>query len=197
MRSLIIVLACFLVLAACRKRVENPDEIRKGDTSAAEYYPLAVGNSWTYQARYLGEERQITVAITGNESGYFQFNDPNTRLTTDAWGVRDEKRYLLRDPVTVGEDWSTIVSVSSMERYRIIEAGQSCSVPAGTFQDCVRVEGKNRADKKVTLVNEMTFAKGVGVVRIKTLIETADGQKIPQTQMELTKYELNGQRAAQ
>lgn len=195
MRALI-VLACVLALAGCKKRIENPDEVRKGSTPAEEYYPLAVGNSWTYQSKYLGQEQQLSISITDKRDGYFQFSDPNTRLMTDAWGVRDEKRYLLRDPVTVGEEWSTIVSVSSMERYRIIEAGQICNVPAGTFQNCVRVEGRNRVDKKATLVNEMTFAQGVGVVRIKTLIETADGQKIPQAQMELTNYELKGQKAA-
>lgn len=195
MRPLLALFAV-LLLTGCPKRIENPDEIRKGDTPAEAYYPLAVGNSWTYGMKYLGEERDLTIAITGKEDGYFTFNDPNTKLMVDAFGVRDDKRYLLRDPVTVGEDWSTIVSVQSMERYKIIEAGQSCTVPAGTFANCVRVEGRNKANKEVTLVNEMTFAKDVGVVRIRTAIEKANGEKVPQSVMELKSYSLKNTAAA-
>jgi hypothetical protein len=191
MRSLFVLLFALLAVG-CTKRVD-PDEIRRGDVPAAEYYPLAVGNAWTYHVNYLGEQRDTTVAITGESAGQFQDNMGNA-LSHDAWGVRDQKRYLIRDPVTVGEDWTNVVSVSSVERYKIIEAGQSCSVPAGQFPDCVRVEARNRVDAKTTLVNEMTFARGVGIVRIKTVAETSDGQKIPQTQLELTKYELKGQK---
>src|SRR4051794_4592084 len=107
MRALTAIVCCVavVVLGGCKKHVENPDEIRKGDTPAEEFYPLAVGNSWDYHLTYLGQQQDLSIAITGQADGYFTFSDPNTKVTTDAWGVRDQERYLLRDPVAVGEEW--------------------------------------------------------------------------------------------
>ena len=134
-----------------------------------------------------------TVQILKEEDGFFVDNQGGA-LGVDATGVRDRKRYLLRDPVEPGRTWSNVVSVSSIERYKILELGP-CQVPAGRFESCVGVEGRNRVDDQTTLVNEMTLAQGVGIVKIETAAEVR-GQRIPQSQMLLTRFELQPMPAA-
>jgi hypothetical protein len=68
-------------------------------------------------------------------------------------------------------------------------AGVTCEAPAGVFQDCVQVEGRNRVDQDTTLINTFTFAPGVGLVRIQVEAERA-GRRIPQTWLELTSYQV-------
>ena len=154
------------------------------------YYPLAVGNSWTYRVRFLGEERQQKVEIVREEDGYFRDNQGG-RLAEDAYGVRDEKRYLLRYPLEPGKTWSNVVSVSSVEHYKILETGSRCQAPAGAFDGCLRVESRNRVDAKTVLVNTVTFAPEVGVVRIEVVAEVGQ-QRIPQTELSLVSYRLAG-----
>jgi hypothetical protein len=154
----------------------------------SSYYPLAVGNVWTYERNYLGERHEEQVQIVKLEDGYFVDNT-GQQLAVDAFGIRDPKRYLLRGPLESGREWSNVVSVSSVEHYRIIDAGGGCESPAGKFQDCVRVESRNRIDAKTLLVNELTFAPQVGLVRVDVALE-ANGKHIPQTQLVLKAYQL-------
>jgi hypothetical protein len=60
-------------------------------------------------------------------------------------------------------------------------------VPAGTFQDCIRVESRNRMDEQRTLVNELTFAPSVGIVRIELTLESSN-KKVPQSVFELKEF---------
>jgi hypothetical protein len=160
---------------------------------ARNFYPLAVGNRWTYETKMLGETAERTVEITGNRDGYY-VDSGGAQLTTDAFGIRDQKRYLLRDPVEEGNAWTNVVSVSSVEHYKILAAGAPCDAPAGRFDRCVKVEGRNRIDPKTTLVNEVTFAAGVGIVRIEIFAEMGT-RRIPQTSIVLKEFHVNSGKA--
>ena len=153
---------------------------------AADYYPLVVGNSWTYDINMLGEQRSMSVKIDSVANGFYR-DSTGAELVADAFGVRDQKRYLLREPIEVGTTWTNVVSVSSVERYQITSAGLPCESPAGKFDDCVVVESRNRASDTKTLVNDMTFARGVGMVRVAMVLEN-NGQIVPQTTLVLTSY---------
>ena len=169
----------------CAKRVEvgpSGDSIR-----AADYYPLAVGNRWIYESNFLGEKGERTVQILKEENGFF-IDNQGGELGVDAFGVRDRKRYLLKEPLEAGRSWTNVVSVSSIERYKILGLGP-CEVPAGRFESCVGVEGRNRVDDQTTLVNQLTLAPRVGIVRIETTAEVR-GQRIPQSQLILTRFQL-------
>lgn len=182
-----------LVLGGCAARqVEAPPRARAtGDVS--QYYPLAVGNRWTYRVNGR-EDKPVSVEILKEEGGYFH-DSQGGQLAVDAFGLRDPKRYLLRAPIEAGHAWTNVVSVSSTERYRILEAGVRCEAPAGTFDGCVRVEGRNRIDADATLVNTQTFAPGVGLVRMQVDVE-AKGQRVPQTWLELTSWQVRPQAGA-
>lgn len=178
MRKLAVVLALVSACAHAPVKAEGP--------GLASYYPLNVGNSWTYEVDMLGSKQSQQISIVGEENGTFKDSAGN-ELTIDTFGIRDQKRYLLRAPLEVGTKWNNVVSVSSYEQYQIIEAGQDCVSPAGTFHDCMVVEGKNRIEGDKTLVLTLTFAPNVGITSVVTQLE-ADGKHIPQTKLQLTAF---------
>ena len=174
--------------SGCAKRVETEDTAPAAVGSVADYYPLAVGNRWTYRVNGRAD-RTVDVEVLKEEDGYFHDNQGG-QLSVDGFGVRDRKRYLLRGPLAEGNQWTNVVSVSSTERYRILQAGVPCEAPAGSFKHCVRVEARNRVDAQTTLVNALTFAEGVGLVRIEVSAEKSNGERMPQTWLELASFKL-------
>ncbi len=173
------------LLLACAHTGSGP----KGSVSpVADYYPLAVGNTWSYEGTMLGGPAKFDISITGEDQGKFTDSQTNV-LRVDNYGVRDEKRYLLRTPLEVGTKWNNVVSISSYEQYAIIEAGQACDSPAGSFKGCVVVESRNKDEGERLLVATLTFAPKVGLVRIETVLEES-GKRIPQSRIELVKYQL-------
>lgn len=116
MLSLVLLGAC--AHGTATKAPANP-------TPVADYYPLQVGNTWTFRVTLLGQTQEQEISIAKVEGGRFTDSLGNV-LSIDSFGVRDEKRYLLRTPLEVGTKWNSLVSVSSYERYSIIEAGQNC-----------------------------------------------------------------------
>lgn len=179
--------AAALILAGCAKA----PEVRRASPSlsAPDYYPLAVGNWWTYRANFLGEKSERRVEIVGWRNGFY-LDSQGQELTVDALGVRDQRRYLLREPIEVGRTWSNVVSVSSVEHYQVKEVGVSCQALAGVFRDCVRVESKSPINESSTLSNEITFAPQVGIVQIEITLE-AGGKRIPQHQYLLKEFKVN------
>jgi hypothetical protein len=162
-------------------------------TTAAEYYPLKIGNTWTYDMRFLGQKQTETVTVEKESEGYFvtksssQEAEP-VKMKADAYGVRDEKRYLLREPVEAGTTWTNVVSVETTEHYKILAARSPCEVPAGKFTDCVVVESRVRLPQG-NLRNEMTFVRGIGLARVATELE-ANGKQVPQVSLELVAFTL-------
>src|SRR5438105_3983004 len=175
-----------LIAAACAHGPERAPP--KGNL--AEYYPLAVGNKWTYTVELLGSPPETQeISITKEEQGRFA-DSLNNLLWVDDFGIRDEHRYLLRTPLEVGTRWNNVVSVSSYEQYAIVEAGQSCVAPAGTFHNCVVVESSNRGEGQNVLINTLTFAPKVGIVRMATELAAPDGRRIPQSKLELVAFKV-------
>ncbi|NBD12088.1 hypothetical protein [Corallococcus silvisoli] len=179
-------LAATLLGSGCARRVET--DARPSPESIAQYYPLAVGNQWTYRLDGR-DDKPVTVEIVKEQDGYFLDNQGG-QLAVDGFGLRDPKRYLLRGPLEAGRGWNNVVSVSSTERYQLVQVGFACKVPAGSFSNCVSVEGRNRVDAQTTLVNTMTFAAGVGLVRVDVATEH-EGKRVPQTELELISFKAN------
>ena len=121
-----------------------------------------------------------------NADGFVE-DSTGAQFMADSYGVRDQKRYLLRNPIAAGTRWTNVVSVSSVENYEITGAGQPCEAPAGKWDGCVVVESRNRVEEGTVLVNEMTFAPGVGIVTLSTVLES-NGKRIPQSTLSLIKF---------
>ncbi len=184
MRRLFVPLAALLLSTAC---VTSPSG-GPARPSAATFHPLAVGNQWTYAGKMQGQPVEQVITIKGMKDGYFA-DDANGLLRVDAEGLRDDKRYLLREPIERGRSWSSIVSVSSTERYEIADTGFTVSTPAGAFNDCVLVRSVNRIDADRSMRTEWTFAPGVGIVRL-AFFATVKGKDLPQGLLELKTFKL-------
>ena len=193
--SVVASLGLMTLLGACASRQPVEDSssppISRPSESLSAYYPLAVGNRWTYRVNGR-DDKPVTVEILKEEDGYFRDNQGG-QLAVDDFGVRDRKRYLLRGPLSEGSQWTNVVSVSSTERYRILQADVPCQTQAGAFASCVRVEASNRVDAETTLINALTFARGVGLVRLElSVAKSSTGERVPQTSLELASYKLQG-----
>jgi hypothetical protein len=161
----------------------------------ADYFPLAVGNEWVYrdESPALPPERRAgrTVRIlerTGD--GYFRDSERG-ELRADPDCLHDRARRLLCGPVAVGTTWTSVVSVSSTERYEIAAVDERVRTPAGSFDGCVRVRGHNRAGARADHVLEITYAPGVGPVRIETFA-VVDGKATPQVRAVLERFRVEG-----
>lgn len=153
---------------------------------ASDFFHLKVGATWQYEASMLGEKRTLPVTILKVVDGVAE-DSTGARLYADAWGVRDERRYLLRDPIETGTKWNNVVSPSSVEAYEIVATGQPCDSPAGKWEGCVVVESRNRVDATKTLVNEITLAPNVGIVQVATTLDDG-GKRLPQSKLTLLKF---------
>ncbi len=181
-----IFLCGLMALAACTTATKTTQPTKPQPT-AGDFYPLAVGTSWTYEVKLLGESRTIDVSMLRKNGEGFVEDSTGAQFLVDSFGVRDQKRYLLRNPIAAGTRWTNVVSVSSIENYEIVAANQPCDAPGGSWQGCVVVESRNRVEEGTSLVNEMTFAPGVGIVRLSTVLES-NGKQIPQSTLALLKF---------
>lgn len=183
-----VVLVCALAAASAGCATFGKPKSDFKPLEPAAYYPLAVGNSWTYSANVLGDHSDQTITIIKKDFDYF-VDDHKGRFKVDAYGLRDDKRYLLRVPLELGRTWTSVISVQSVEHARVIETDGACTVLAGAFEHCLTVESTNRQDESHTLVMRMTFAPYVGIVKVETAME-ADGKVLPQSNVELTGYKV-------
>jgi hypothetical protein len=165
-----------------------PAPAQSAQTGAARYFPLAVGNRWTYRATGGGTTAVEDVQIRSVQDG--QYADNRGRLLwVSADGLRDQSRVILRTPVEAGRSWNVVLGPDSVEHWRIDSVGKVCSTPAGNFSDCVEVKSTINPKPDVELVNHITFAAGVGMVRIRTTV-LHNGVETPQTDLVLTGYEV-------
>jgi hypothetical protein len=165
---------------------------------SARYFPLAVGNHWTYEATYLNQRSTQRVEIVSFRDGSYVDNSVNPdgskgrELRIDAEGIRDQVRYLLHEPLRADATWTSVVAPGSAEHYKVISVHVPCEAPAGRFPDCIVVESRTLADPRTPgrlLVNRVTFAAGVGIVQVKTALE--EGSKsAPQAELRLTSFEV-------
>jgi len=132
----------------------------------------------------------MTVTITGREAGWF-LDDRGGRLRVTSGGLRDPRRYLVRRPLEVGTAWTSVLSASAVEHYRIRSVGAPCEVRAGSFPDCLVVESRLRRDDRMQLTAEWTWIRGVGLGRVTTTA-LVDGRPVPQTRQDLVHFDLDG-----
>jgi hypothetical protein len=154
--------------AACARAPSHPAPA----SAPGDFFPLAVGNEWVYRdespalpSDRRGSHRTVRI-LERTSDGYYRDNERG-ELRADRDCVHDRTRRLLCGPITPGTSWSSVVSVSSTERYEIAAVGETVATPAGRFDGCVRVRAHNRA-AGTDHVLEITYAPRVGPIRIET-----------------------------
>ncbi len=157
--------------------------------SVHDYWPLAVGNRWSYQIRHGGAVEENQVAIVEQDAEGFFVDTQGARLQHHPAGIFDGDRFLLRGPLEVGTKWVAVPSANALERFEITSVGLSDTVPAGVFENCVRVEAVNRLGEHERFIGEWTYAPGVGMVRFNSRRELDGKPPQPQTEMVLIRFE--------
>lgn len=187
-------LCLVLLLANISASCGHTDVVRSDGAAPVrpdDYYPLAVGNCWTYTTSFQGQAQpDLKVCIVKEENGYFFDNRPvPSQLRFDAVGLRDGKiRYLLKAPLEEGAKWLSVTDVQTVEHYDIEAVGKKVNVPAGVYKDCLVIRMEIRMTDNRSMINRMTFAPGVGIVEIRTSFK-AGAKQLPQSIMQLKKYE--------
>ena len=186
-------LLLLLVLAsACSTAPVASSKPAASAGGAADFFPLAVGNEWIWddvspQLPGGGHQAARTVRIVARTADGFFRDSERTELRADGECVRDRIRRLLCSPLALGTGWKSVVSVSSTERYEIVGVGERVEVPAGRYEGCVRVRAHNRAGASTEHVMEMTYAPGVGPIRLETWA-LVDGVAAPQVRAVLRSF---------
>jgi hypothetical protein len=182
--------------AACARAPATPSAASAAAQAPGDYFPLAVGNEWVYRDESpalpldrRGAQRTVRI-LERTADGYFRDSERG-ELRADRDCVHDRSRRLLCGPIAQGTSWSSVVSVSSTERYEIAAVGETVATPAGTFSGCVRVRAHNRAGRGADHVLEITYAPGIGPVRIETFAVVGAAAS-PQVRAVLERYRVEG-----
>jgi hypothetical protein len=178
-------LVLLLVLCACKTAPETRTAAASG-ADAAAYYPLAVGNSWTYQLS--GNEKRETIKIIGRDGPWF-IDDHRGRMRYERDGVRDSDRYLLHSPLSAGAKWSAVENLV-VQRFEVVSLDKSLVTQAGTFTRCTVVRNEQPLQKGGKFVTEWTYAPKVGLAQIATSTVDAKGRAQQQTLLQLVAYHL-------
>lgn len=184
-----LLLALALLSACAGPTASTGGATDEGLRSPAQYFPLAVGNRWAYRTRFGKTIEENVVTIDRQEGAVFRDNRGSV-LGVDAEGVRDERRYLLKAPLTPGATWRSTVEVGRTEDYTVIAIDEPVTVPAGTFHGCVLVRGRSVVDAGTELEIEWSYAPGVGLVKMETTAVIGRKERVPQTVIELTSYKV-------
>lgn len=146
----------------------------------ADYFPLAVGNRWIYESSEGTETapaleswevidqrghtfairiaqpfvtEEITELFVSTPDGVGQVSGESTEQEP----LRPAPQFFLKAPLQVGASWK-----NRDGRYAITMVGESVTVPAGTFPDCLEVT-RWSASGTATVIT--LYAPGVGMVQ--------------------------------
>ncbi len=182
-----------VALLACARAPAAPAP-RGASAAPADYFPLAVGNAWTFLDRSPQQPKpsRRTVRIVERDRDGYYVDDQRGALRADRDCLHDRARRLLCQPIARGSTWLSVVSASAAERYEIAGVDEVVTVPAGTFRGCVRVRSQLRAGA-VEQVAELTYAPGVGPVLLETFA-VVKGVVTPQVRGELESYRIAKER---
>jgi len=192
MRTLRLVLlaATLLHVVGCAGPATTGDAPVTDDRWApGRFFPLAVGNRWVYRTKF-GKTVEENVVTIDRQEGAVYRDSRGSVLGLDPAGVRDERRFLLKAPLTPGARWQSTVEIGRVEEYLVVGVDEEVSVPAGTFHGCVLVRGKSAVDAATELEIEWSYAPGVGLVKMETTAILAKKERVPQTVIELTSYKV-------
>lgn len=160
------------------------------DLRAVDYWPLQLGNQWTYRIEHGGATQKNTVKIIRQDSDGFFIDNQGARLKAHPAGIFDGDRFLLRDPLELGAKWMAVPSANALEHFEITSVHFDMSVPAGEFHNCVRVQARNKISAKESFIGEWTYAPGVGLIAFESFRQVAAKEPQPQTKMQLVEYKI-------
>lgn len=173
---------CWVAAAACATACATTPATTPAPTApppedAAQYYPLEQGYRWAYDVQRGQEQILAVYAVRARHGTSVELEAggeviryevlPDGIARSHSAGEVDKRGppsdYLLKSPIRVGNRWTIADGVAS-----ITAVGQSITVPAGTFANCVTVEEAREAPPRLV---RTTYAPGVGPVSVDSLVQ--------------------------
>jgi hypothetical protein len=180
---------------------------RQGATHSEwdRYYPLAVGNTWSYRVLAGEHQKQTTVrwkmTQVENETEGKSFTvwespsagDEGMQLVLSPSGLTNAVTgfYLIKFPANAGNEWKYEIDSIRQGRkvvvsYRILSVGSPCRSGTFDFRDCLVVQ---ETDEDINLRTTTYYAMDVGPIKHVYSELNPDGEKKGATQtLELTSY---------
>lgn len=178
------------VASACVTSSSNTMTAAAG--RAVEYFPLAVGNRATWRVQPGPEQPQEVIIVKQDERGFFVDNR-GFAVAPRSDGIFDGQRFVLQDPLVVDHAWSAKPKDQPAETYKITATDVTVTVGAGTFSDCVQVEGEQpgvdpntRRPGKILI--SWTYAKNVGLVQVIQRTQLDGEAPVTVAKMELLSF---------
>src|SRR5579862_782565 len=169
---------------------------------ASNYYPLAVGDTWTYRmspgTKVYDAEVMSSRTIEGTKTYAMAVGDTYSYMAVRPDGVYeygqgdpsqrrkavlfDPPQLVYKLPFQVGDEWETPALSEPNEKNSetVLVDGQvdgveSVTVPAGVFPDCVKVTVDDPRDAPADRT-DLWFAPNVGIVKTVTYITVGAGK---------------------
>ena len=177
-----------LVLTSCKTAQTRDEPAGTPGLDPAVYYPLALGNSWTYE--YTPGARRETIQIVGRDGPWF-LDDHRGRVRGDPEGIRDADQYLLHAPLAPGAHWTAVQNLV-VQHFTVAAIDATVKTRAGAFSKCVVVRNESPvatpqgAGKFVT---EWTYAPHVGLIQVRTQTISPRGTQ-EQSRLDLVSYRV-------
>jgi hypothetical protein len=142
----------FVLLAGCAPaRPSGPKPV----TGPEEYFPLAAGTAWSYDA----EGALVVLRVERRDGAHADLGQFSYEIRQDGIVKLPAQKYVLKVPVAVGLSWP----LPGGGQARITSVSASITGLAGDFANCVVVEEDDGAGTRT----KTTFAPGVGPVDVE------------------------------
>ncbi len=176
---------------ATTKSSENAGDAKAPTFKLEDYYPLQLGNRWTYRISSLHSkpiERSIQIVKREGESFV---DNLQQSFVVDSYGLRNNNvRYMLKYPLRVGTQWLSVTNITSVERYTIIEIDRTEKVPAGEYKNCLVVKAREQRAGQGAIEALLIFAPRVGLIK-NVAIRDDGGHRVVYNTMELVEFSMN------
>jgi hypothetical protein len=121
-------------------------------TEKPDYFPLDDGNTWVYEVQTGGAAYTLVCEMIELEAGifgyhsYIQTDQPSIMAadgpeSTEPFG--DSAKVIIDSALAVPQ-WGWVIPVNPVEL--VEQASYTVKTPAGTFEDCIFIEGKKDVD---------------------------------------------------
>ncbi len=189
------IMVCIFALSSCQKELTfvNSSPSSSGSTGSCNtYFPMTVGNTWTYD---LSGTPQVLNIVSPDSvimgKTYFRVTETSAGATSTSF-YREESGILtsytdyhgspiqltlLKTDAAVGDKWTdNIVVPTASERieYQMMEKNISYAVDAVNYTNVIHTQYQVRADLPGVYTNELIqitdvwWAKCIGIIDIKT-----------------------------
>lgn len=174
MKPIAIVIICVIVsvtLTSCSK--ETPTQTTT-PTTTVDYFPLKVGNWWKYDNGTVTATIDSLVTLGDNTKAYlmnytysskgseFLYKKDSTQIAEYKY-TGEIDRILLKLPIQIGQKWQYDFGTSEVDSIFVI-GKENVTVPAGTFNDCLRLEIYNYSNTVKKLDEIYLLAPNIGPV---------------------------------